>query len=726
MIEEIKLSKEEETNVIARVMALESDWDASEAENISEAQDDLDMLNGEQWTARMNNIRGNRVKMTVNKLIAPVKRISNEFRQNSIGIRITPQESNDKAMARIRQGLIRNIEKISNAKAIYSATFDSAVSCGFGYYRILSDYKSYDSNDQDIKIEMINNAFSVKMDHRRKWVWGHDAKWCIINDELSHDEFKYEFPDSDMVKNNAFKNQIYGVDWLGSNTIKVVEFFDCKYKKESLLTLKDGSTILESKYTGGKRQIESKRTTMVPYVHWYKMTCHEVLSHSILPIKYIPVICMPGEVAWIKDKRVLRSLIRFAKDSQRAYNIHKSNAMEKNEMAPKAPFMVTPTQVAGYEDMYAQANTKNFPFLYYNPDPQAPGAPQRMGYVNQSAGDERLAMEDADDIKTITGVYDPALGAQSNETSGVAIRARSGQSQTINYNFHDNAAMAVQYGAQIINDWIPHVYDSERVIRILGEGERDEIVKINSSDPSDPLSRFSSDDERYDVNVEVGPAYQTQMQEAFETIVQLLPQMSPAERTASFDVAMGNLNFVGADTLQKRYRKIIEMTQPQLLEDEDNQNKAPDDPEVLKAELSKADQVINEMQQALQMSEQVMSQLQSQVAQLSDQNEKQILLEQVKHKNKMEELEFTEAVKMKVTEMQNASKLETPLMNSLIQTGQAAMLANQQSQAPAYVEQELRETYSEDESPEMGAEYMSEQDLPAESPGQFPEMEQMQ
>ena len=37
-------------------------------------------------------------------------------------------------------------------------------------------------------------------------------------------------------------------------------------------------------------------------------------------------------------------------------------------------------------------------------------------------------MNASDDIKAITGIYDPSLGNRSNETSGIAIRERKSES----------------------------------------------------------------------------------------------------------------------------------------------------------------------------------------------------------------------------------------------------------------------------------------------------------
>ena len=50
-------------------------------------------------------------------------------------------------------GIIKNIEAVSHAKTAYDTAFDHSVGHGRGYWRIITEYSSDDSFDQDIKIK---------------------------------------------------------------------------------------------------------------------------------------------------------------------------------------------------------------------------------------------------------------------------------------------------------------------------------------------------------------------------------------------------------------------------------------------------------------------------------------------------------------------------------------------------------------------------------------------
>ena len=64
-------------------------------------------------------------------------------------------------IAEIYNGLIRNIEQTSKADVAYDTAVDCAVSDGFGYFRINTEFADDDSFDLDLRIERIANPFSV-------------------------------------------------------------------------------------------------------------------------------------------------------------------------------------------------------------------------------------------------------------------------------------------------------------------------------------------------------------------------------------------------------------------------------------------------------------------------------------------------------------------------------------------------------------------------------------
>ena len=71
-------------------------------------------------------------------------------------------------------------------------------------------------------------------------------------------------------------------------------------------------------------------------------------------------------------------------------------------------------------------------------------------------------------MKSVMGLHDASMGAQSNEISGVAIGKRVRESDTSTYHFIDNMARAIRHAGIIIVDLMPMIYSKPRMMRILG------------------------------------------------------------------------------------------------------------------------------------------------------------------------------------------------------------------------------------------------------------------
>jgi hypothetical protein len=237
----------------------------------------------------------------------------------------------------------------------------------------------------------------------------------------------------------------------------------------------------------------------------------------------IPIVPVWGEEYRIGDRKVRTSLIHFAKDSQRMINYWRSASVESLALAPKAPWLVTPKNVEGFEPMWRAAGQGNPAVLFFNPDPIT-GKPERQQPATaQSAMLQETALSQ-DDLKATTGLYDAALGAQSNETSGKAIMARQAEGDISTYAFLDNLLQAIEETGRILVEMIPYVYDVPRQIRILGKKMESKIITVNDGGQYD-LTRG-----KYDVNCVTGPSFTTQRQmaaEAYQSFVQSAPATAP-------------------------------------------------------------------------------------------------------------------------------------------------------------------------------------------------------
>jgi hypothetical protein len=235
-----------------------------------------------------------------------------------------------------------------------------------------------------------------------------------------------------------------------------------------------------------------------------------------------------------------------------------------------------------------------------------------------------------------TGQYQAVMGEPSNETSGKAINARQRQGDNATYHVIDRLASAIRYTGRIIIDLIPKVYDTERTLMIMGEDGTQTQVQLKpdapvahqtmpdpNAAPPQPAMNGQTDPDaartaalqtvfnpkigRYAVVADVGPAYATKRQEAFNAFSQMLAQNASALPIVG-DFWARNADFPGSDELAARLKQGLP---PQY---------KADTPDPMVAKLNQAlQQTTQNAQQTLQKADANIAMLQGEVARLKEQ-----------------------------------------------------------------------------------------------------------
>ena len=588
-----------------------------------------------QWPADVLATRGAvqgqtinaRPCLTINKLPQHVLQVTNDQRQNRPSGKVIPADDKaDIEVAEIFNGLVRHIEYISDADVAYDTACDNQVTFGEGYFRILTEYCDDNTFEQDLRIGRIRDSFSVYMDPTIQDPCGSDAEWCFINQELTTEEYEREFPDASPLSSLA-----YGVGdgqlnaWINQDTVRIAEYFYIKHEAKKLNQYAGGMTAMAG--SPEAKQIEmmglqaiKTRDVDVRTVKWCKTNGFEVLEERDWAGKYIPVIRVIGNEFEIDGRMYVSGLVRNAKDAQRMYNYWVSQEAEMLALAPKAPFIGYGGQFEGYETQWKTANINNWPYLEVNPD-VTDGAggplplPQRAPPPLAQNGLLQAKLGAADDIKGTTGQYDSSLGAAGNETSGRAILAREKQGDTGTYHFIDNLARAIRYATRQLVDLIPHIYDTQRVARIIGiDGETDQAMidptqpeavrKIVDQQTGATIKKIDNPNVgKYDVAVTTGPSYMTQRQESLDAMSRLL-QGNPNLWAVAGDLFIKNMDWPGAQEMSKRFAKTID---PKLMDD------------------SEASPELAQAQQQMQAMSQEMQQMQAMLQNVSQSMEAQTL-----------------------------------------------------------------------------------------------------
>jgi hypothetical protein len=573
----------------------------TERENRDAFVDDLAFYGGDQWPESVKRDRElqQRPCLMVNRMPQFVRQVTNDQRQNRPAVKVRPVDDNaDVETAEILSGLVRHIESNSAADIAYDTAFFYSVAGGFGYYRVTTDYCNDKSFEQEIFIKQIPNPLTVYPDPDGRAPDGSDWKYCFITEEMPREQFKKLYPEEEGGWGEGHGDT---KGWVTEDTVRMAEYFYEVIEKKKLYRLEDGSVVTEKEKPAGAIVVD-ERDAEFKSIKWTKLGGNSVLEKRDWAGKYIPIIPVYGDAVEIDGKRKLFSLMRFAKDPQRMLNYYRSTETELMALQPKAPWVMAEGQDEGYEDMWDRANQENFSSLIYKPttfgDALLP-PPQRVQFATPPTGVMQGAINAEQDLKATTGIHEAGLGEKSNETSGRAILARAKESDNATFHFIDNMTRSIRQCGRILVDLIPKVYDTPRVVRILGEDGSEQMKRVNEMTQDkdkngNPIERiYDMTVGQYDVAVAAGPSYTTKRQESAESMMQMV-QANPEMMSVAGDLIVKSMDWPGAEDLAERLKKTL----PPGLQDKDDD--APQLPPEVQQQMQEKDQMIQQLDQTVQ------------------------------------------------------------------------------------------------------------------------------
>jgi len=535
----------------------------AEAHNRQEGLDDLQFSYGDQWNAQMQNARQLEARpwFVINETDSYIRQICNQMRQQRPRIKAHGVNSSaDAKTAEIITGICRHIEELSDADNAYDMAGEFAVRMGWGYWRLTGDYCKDDSFEQDIRILPIWNPFSVSFDRYSHAPDGADQRKCLISDKIKKEEFQRLYPDADP---DNFTIRAVGDqqgDWLDKDSVRIAEFYRVEESKSKLFHLSDGTSRWDGELPDAGLmekaglQIKGDRVSWRKKVHWYKVTSHQVLESRELPGRYIPVVPVYGANLVI-DGRVRRfGVTRMAKDPQRMLNYWQTAITEMVALAAKAKWVAPAAALDGFEREWERANVVAYPVLKYNHQDEGGNPipePTRQAPEPPPEGAMAAAQLAHDNLQRVLGMFDPAMRNEGN-VSGKALNAEQQQSDMSNYHFYDNLTRSIKHTGRIILDWIPAYYGKKRVMRIIGNDGKPDLVTINDDQVVGNILRNDVTVGEYDVVMETGPGYNSKRQEAVASMAPLLQGPNNPLMQVAGDLFFRNMDFPGADVIADR------------------------------------------------------------------------------------------------------------------------------------------------------------------------------
>lgn len=627
---------------------------------------------GDQWDDAEKQARGDdRPMITINRLSPFVNNVVNKNIMERARIKVAPFEDSDVEKAKVVNGLIRHIQyaEESDATTAYSWAYFCLVTCGFGYWRVASDYVDEMSVDeQELSVEPLEDPFLVFVDK--------DRKYAFVISFMDKDEYEKEY--------GAYEGAEWSVpqliDGAGENDVMVVEYWELSQEDTDIykidvpemitidapdasidgaieqatqprieqtpagvrtVTAKELETIPEYRIIGSRKTTISKVTR-------YLFCGDKTAKENEWDGKRIPIVGIYArEFTTDSGDKFFKPLVYDSLDAQKMYNFYRTQDAELMSLVPKAVWQGAEGQFAGHEDQYDNAHLDTTSRLEYKPvtaNGQLAPPPERLPPPMPSAGYYQNIATAADEIKATMGMYNPLMGVAEQAMSGRAKLADIQQGDLSTYHFVAAFNRGLRLTGVILVDLIPFKYDTARSVRILGEDMADEIVHINQAytDKDGKNRLYDLTTGRYDVSIEIGPSSATRRMEAVENLLEFV-RVVPQAAAVSGDFVAKNMDMEYSDELAARLKAMI----PQQLLDrvqqmQSGQNGGPKPEQIA---LMQAQQQLAKAVQAVQGLAQENQQLKGKIS--SD----KIVIEQIRAKAGITEEQIRAATDIAIARM---------------------------------------------------------------------------
>lgn len=550
-----------------------------EQENRSQSVEDAKFAHEHdgQWDSTAIEARKDRPRLTINRVAPVIDQIVGDQRQSRTSIKVRPASGEaDKDIAKIYEGVVRNIEAESQAENAYDCAFEETVTGGYGGWRVTTEFEDNDSFDQDIRLRPIKSAVTSLYFGMAEHYDKRDATHAFYTLFMSNEEFKDKYPDAtvtDFQENDYLDRN----DWFRDNEIRIAEYWRKVPIIKTIGLMSDGrvldldeeAEVLDELAFEGIT-VERERKVKSHKVEMYVMNGAEVLSKGAMQWagKYIPLVPVYGKSTNISGKDIIKGIVRNAKDSNRAYNYATSANIEAVALTPKDPYWLTYKMVGDNKAQFENFTVKNQPFMFYEPDERTGNqAPQRTGAPSIQQGLISIVQQSAMDVETTTGLHAPAMGNGSQLMSEKSMISQAEKGDRGSFAFNDNLQKSKQYTGDILVDLIPRIFDTERLVRVLGVDGTTEVLKINEQafdEFNDPITDEETGEQvivndlargKYDVAVDTGALYSTQRKESAEQLIEL-SAANPEFASISGDLIANSLDIIEGEEMSKRMRKI--------------------------------------------------------------------------------------------------------------------------------------------------------------------------
>lgn len=612
--EEQKIAKELRDRV--------TQWQTADAEFLKNADIEQDFLAGNHWRDEANGqdkgqaLRDiGRSAFTIDLLSPSVDLVVNQIRINKLTANFIPMGgSATKATAQVRQGLYRNIDRVSNAAIARETAYQMAVSVGRGYERVLIEDEDGPTFLKKITIQRVDNLHSIAIDPTVLDFTYADAGWGYAFDDLWKEEFVETYrvdPDTFLDINGIGLSDDQRALWFPKDKVRVGEYFRKKWRRREVWRLTDGRECWKEDAPPGSRPTDIK-SKMDYVLEWRKMTGTQVIEKRIWPGKYVPIVVYIGREVFRGQKPKIHSgMVRPAMAPSQIFDYMESRKVDEVGLAPLPHFMAYTGQLSPEQKRIVnEINRHPWSVVELTAVEDSEGRQlQCAGWVSPSpntAAVVQAADSAKDNLERVLNTYAPQRGAQVGDSSGKAISAIKDSGDISHAGFPDNFNRALQHEAAIVNELMDFVYTDKQALTITLPDDRTLQVLINQEyedkKTGQKITHLFGGDAKYGVSAVTGPSYPNRASEALQKLLDLA-KIFPNQLASCVDLIVDLLDVPDDE-------KLIERLRPPNFHDDEN---GPS--------MQQVQQSLTESQQQLQQADAIIQHLMEIVKKATDSNQ---------------------------------------------------------------------------------------------------------
>jgi len=503
-----------------------------------------------QWDTGVKNERDaeNLPALVFNECYGFVQQTVNAIRKERPQIKVVPgdDDANTKT-ADMWEDNLRHIQYECRADSAYDTAVECAAGCSIGFFRIPMVYDSDDPKDGQVclqqhpSVQRILDPLTVVFDGGVQEADFSDAKRCWVRVKIPRGDFKKKWKaepapwDSSGVSDTASGSNS---DWGDTeDEVWYAEKWEVETSDHRLVQLRDGRVGLtdDPGFTDWKESdIVNERSLTSRDVVQYIIDGEKILETHEWVGNWIPIIPVLGSEMIVDGKRILISMTRFSRDSQKLLNAYGSAIAEACGTVNRSEYIGYDGQFQG-EQWTDQRKRRLFRAVKkIEINGQVAPLPRREQFEPEIQALTQAWMQMQDQIRREVGYADSIPNPSQQNLYGVAIERRQDNQQLTNFHFTDNLLRSQWHAGRVILDLRIKSVDTPRALQGRTENGNHKTHPVTRMMPGltepptvtgfEGKEHHRSDVGKYLPIVTSGPTYDTKLQEQTAMLTQVLQQ----------------------------------------------------------------------------------------------------------------------------------------------------------------------------------------------------------